>query len=82
MKVSVQPLMAAVPVLVMVMLLVSPVFHALTALLTRQVPVPPGLVVGAVVGQAGFPAPQVMALVCRYSSMPAVPHSRPRPLCL
>src|SRR3954463_1296678 len=47
---SVQPLMAAVPVLVMVMLLVRPVFHALTALLTRQAPVPPGAVVGGVVG--------------------------------
>jgi hypothetical protein len=49
-KVRAQPLMAVVPVLVMVMLLVRPVFHALTALLTRQVLVPPGLVVGAVVG--------------------------------
>src|SRR3954464_12398179 len=49
-KASVQPLTAVVPVLVMVMLLVRPVFHALTALVTRQVLVPPGLVVGDVVG--------------------------------
>ena len=35
-----QPLMAALPVLVMVMLSVRPEFHALTALVTRQAPVP------------------------------------------
>src|SRR5512138_689350 len=47
-KTRLQPLMAVLPVLVMVMLLVRPVFHALTALTTRQVPVPPGLLVVAV----------------------------------
>src|SRR4051794_29286766 len=47
-KTRLQPLMAVLPVLVMVMLLVRPVFHALTALTTRQVPVPPGLLVGVV----------------------------------
>lgn len=35
-----QPLMAVEPVLVMVMLSVRPVLHALTELVTRQVPVP------------------------------------------
>jgi len=28
------------------------------------------------------PADQVIDLVSKYSSMPAAPHSRPRPLCL
>src|SRR5438876_10289607 len=42
-KTRFQALMAVLPVLVIVMLLVRPVFHALTAFTTRQVPVPPGL---------------------------------------
>src|SRR3954451_11813589 len=42
-KTRFQPLTAVLPVLVIVMLLVRPVFHALTAFTTRQVPVPPGL---------------------------------------
>jgi hypothetical protein len=46
-------LMAAVPVLVMAMLLVRPLFQALTVLLTRQVLVPPGFVGGGVVGAVG-----------------------------
>src|SRR3982750_427230 len=37
-KVSDQPLIAAVPVLAMVRSAVSPVFHALTLLVTRQAP--------------------------------------------
>src|SRR5690348_5967254 len=42
-KTRFQPLTAVLPVLVIVMLLVRPVFHALTAFTTRQVPVPPEL---------------------------------------
>src|SRR5690349_4439961 len=53
-KTSDQPLTAVVPVLVMVMLDVRPVFQALTVSATRHVPVPDGGLLGLGEGELGL----------------------------
>src|SRR5689334_10190985 len=86
-KASVQPVIAAVPVLVIVMLVVSPVFHALTALVIRQAPVAGGFD-GGVDGDDGGvegplpPRPARMAsMMPCWVTVAAARSNRPKPCC-